>query len=156
MYVRGHNILLAGVYVIGLKYCVHVLYKLCIRVNLRGNRTPDPWHTSPHSNAISQRQLPLAKGLWSVYAFKLQADTSDVLPPSGWFYHIGAQRGAGTLDRSLNLSQSTMCTSVNVPSTCPIFVSSHDPITCTCIQDKVFLTQTQISFNSKLQSSNWS
>ena len=34
----------------------------CDRVNLRGNRTPDPWHTSPHSNAISQRQLPLAKG----------------------------------------------------------------------------------------------
>ena len=35
---------------------------LCGRVNLRGNRTLDPWHTSPHSKAISQRQLPLAKG----------------------------------------------------------------------------------------------
>ena len=35
---------------------------MCDRVNLRGNRIPDPWHMSPHSNAISQRQLPLAKG----------------------------------------------------------------------------------------------
>ena len=34
----------------------------CHRVNPRGNRTPDPWHTSPHSKTISQRQLPLAKG----------------------------------------------------------------------------------------------
>ena len=32
------------------------------RVNLRGNRTPDPWHTSPHSKAINQRQLPVTKG----------------------------------------------------------------------------------------------
>ena len=30
----------------------------CHRVNLRGNRTPDTWHTSSHSKAISQRQLP--------------------------------------------------------------------------------------------------
>ena len=35
---------------------------MCHRVSLRGNQTPDPWHRSPHSKAISQRQLPLTQG----------------------------------------------------------------------------------------------
>ena len=46
---------------------------MCDRINLRGNRTPDPWHTSPHSKAINERQLPLTNNaLKKMMAFSRQ------------------------------------------------------------------------------------